>query len=288
MGAKLARMPPPGSSGRASSVAQRLRVTMEHAPSRPSSGRAPLHGVAQRLRKRARGARKGRPARARGHRRSGRGPRLALRARRAGCRPARRPSPLRPRLAVSLPVARRPPSSGRAGREPGDGSTSGLAAALPTVSGFGPPLPPSPQAGAYRARSVSRRWARRLRVGRAGRSLDRPGSCRVSRARRLRAAPGPRAPDGERAARPRSPRPAALGRRLRAALHPGAGPPFVRARAAASWSRFASAIEPARIRATFPRYARFLEEYLAPSRFRLVVADRTARRSASLRAPTTG
>jgi hypothetical protein len=33
------------------------------------------------------------------------------------------------------------------------------------------------------------------------------------------------------------------------------------------------AIEPARIRATFPNYARFLEEYLAPSRFRLVVAD---------------
>jgi hypothetical protein len=32
-------------------------------------------------------------------------------------------------------------------------------------------------------------------------------------------------------------------------------------------------IEPARIRGTFPRYARFLEEYLAPSRFRLSLAD---------------
>jgi hypothetical protein len=32
-------------------------------------------------------------------------------------------------------------------------------------------------------------------------------------------------------------------------------------------------IEPVRLRATFPRYARFLEEYLAPSRFRLVLAE---------------
>ncbi len=32
-------------------------------------------------------------------------------------------------------------------------------------------------------------------------------------------------------------------------------------------------IEPARIRGTFPRYARFLEEYLAPSRFRLTLTD---------------
>ncbi len=34
-----------------------------------------------------------------------------------------------------------------------------------------------------------------------------------------------------------------------------------------------AAIEPARIRAAFPRYARFLEEYLAPSQFRLVITD---------------
>jgi hypothetical protein len=33
------------------------------------------------------------------------------------------------------------------------------------------------------------------------------------------------------------------------------------------------AIEPARLSASFPRYARFLDEYLAPSRFHLVVAD---------------
>jgi len=32
-------------------------------------------------------------------------------------------------------------------------------------------------------------------------------------------------------------------------------------------------MDPARIRGTFPRYARFLEEYLAPSRFRLSLAD---------------
>jgi hypothetical protein len=32
-------------------------------------------------------------------------------------------------------------------------------------------------------------------------------------------------------------------------------------------------LEPARLSVGFPRYARFLEEYLAPSRFRLVVAD---------------
>ncbi len=34
-----------------------------------------------------------------------------------------------------------------------------------------------------------------------------------------------------------------------------------------------ASFEPARLRAAFPHYARFLEEYLAPSRFRLVVAD---------------
>jgi hypothetical protein len=33
------------------------------------------------------------------------------------------------------------------------------------------------------------------------------------------------------------------------------------------------AIDPALIRSSFPRYAQFLDEYLAPSRFRLVVAD---------------
>jgi len=149
----------------------------------------------------------------------------------------------------------------------------GARGAIPYRIGVRPPAAPNTQAGAYRGRirlealgSSDFEWDVRedLSIGRV-----RAEALARTLAALLGGLEGPAGADLLSLARASLPRSAAAFGRLftldAAVISPAAGG-GVRV-------TLSAAIEPARIRATSPRYARFLEEYLAPSRFRLVVAD---------------
>ncbi|HEY6553863.1 MAG TPA: hypothetical protein VI669_10940 [Vicinamibacteria bacterium] len=149
----------------------------------------------------------------------------------------------------------------------------GARGALPYRVGVRPPSSPTTQAGAYRGRirlealgPSDFEWEVQedLSIGRV--RADSLAQAAYALLGGLEAQAGAGLPALARASLPRSA--AAFGRLF--TLEPAS---ISRAVGGGVRVTLGAAIEPARIRAVFPRYARFLEEYLAPSRLRLVVAD---------------
>jgi hypothetical protein len=139
--------------------------------------------------------------------------------------------------------------------------------------GVGLPVPPSPEAGTYRGAirlealgPSDFEWdvQEDLSIGKV--HVESLGRAFGALLLDLEGHTGGSLLDQARVALPRST--AAFGRLF--TLEPAAISPAVGGGVRVTLS---ASIEPARLRAAYPRYARFLEEYLAPARFRLVVAD---------------
>jgi hypothetical protein len=148
---------------------------------------------------------------------------------------------------------------------------------IPYRVGVQPLAPPSPQAGAYRGAirlealgPDDYEWdvQEDLSIGRVRAEVLARAFAALLRDLEGQTSSGLR--DLAREALPRSA--AAFGRLFR--LEPVALSPAVGGGVLVT---LGVVIEPARIRAAFPRYAQFLDEYLGPSRFRLVVADTDGR-----------